>query len=103
MTDYENDKEAPATKKFCLEETKAPAGYALPENKITEIDFTRENLKTTGEYGDDEVTLVSQIENVKQGTPNLPMTGGAGVGILAAIGAAIVAAGAWFARRTSRA
>ena len=103
VTDYENDKEAPATKKFCLEETKAPAGYALPENKITEIDFTRENLKTTGEYGDDEVTLVSQIENVKQGTPNLPMTGGAGVGILAAIGAAIVAAGAWFARRTSRA
>ena len=103
VTDYENDAEAPATKKFCLEETKAPAGYALPENTITEIDFTRDNLKATGEYGDDEVTLVSQIENLKQGTPNLPMTGGAGVGILAAIGAAIVAAGAWFARRTSRA
>ncbi|MFA1455474.1 LPXTG cell wall anchor domain-containing protein [Corynebacterium diphtheriae] len=29
------------------------------------------------------------------------MTGGAGVGILAAIGAAIIGAGAWFARRNS--
>lgn len=45
---------------------------------------------------------MSEIENIKQGTPNLPMTGGMGVGILAAIGAAIVAAGAWFARRTAR-
>ncbi|MHD0227287.1 LPXTG cell wall anchor domain-containing protein [Corynebacterium diphtheriae] len=30
------------------------------------------------------------------------MTGGAGVGILAAIGAAIVVAGAWFARRGAK-
>ena len=68
-----------------------------------EIDFTRENIAKTGELnGDDKITLVSEIDNVKQDTPNLPMTGGAGVGILAAIGAAIVAAGAWFARRTAR-
>nr|WP_244659201.1 LPXTG cell wall anchor domain-containing protein [Corynebacterium diphtheriae] len=31
----------------------------------------------------------------------MPLTGGAGVGILAAIGAAIIGAGAWFARRNS--
>ncbi|CAB0981977.1 fimbrial assembly protein [Corynebacterium diphtheriae] len=43
-----------------------------------------------------------EIRNTKQGTPKLPMTGGAGVGILAAIGAAIVAAGAWFARRGAK-
>lgn len=103
VTDFEDNKEAPASKKFCLKETKAPAGYALPENNVTEIDFTRKNVAKTGELiGDDEITLVSEIDNVKQDTPNLPMTGGAGVGILAAIGAAIVAAGAWFARRTTR-
>lgn len=103
VTDFEDNKEAPATKKFCLKETKAPAGYALPEKNVTEIDFTRANIAKTGELnGDDKITLVSEIDNIKQDTPNLPMTGGAGVGILAAIGAAIVAAGAWFARRTAR-
>lgn len=104
LTDFEDNKEvAPVTKKFCLKETKAPAGYALPDNPVTEIEFTRANVSATGDLeGDDEITLVSEIDNIKQDTPNLPMTGGAGVGILAAIGAAIVAAGAWFARRTAR-
>ncbi|WP_311488795.1 SpaH/EbpB family LPXTG-anchored major pilin [uncultured Corynebacterium sp.] len=101
VTDFEDNKEAPATKKFCLKETKAPAGYAKLEDPI-EIDFTRENIKSTTD-GSDTVTLKKDIENVKQDTPNLPMTGGMGVGILAAIGAAIVAAGAWFARRGSKA
>ena len=104
VTDFEDGKEVvPASKKFCLKETKAPAGYALPEKNVTAIDFTRDNIAKTGELnGDDKITLVSEIDNIKQDTPNLPMTGGAGVGILAAIGAAIVAAGAWFARRTAR-
>ena len=103
VTDFEDNAEAPATKKFCLKETKAPAGYALPEKNVTEIEFTRDNISAEGNLeGDDKVTLVSEIENIKQDTPNLPMTGGAGVGILAAIGAAIVAAGAWFARRGSK-
>ncbi|CAB1027972.1 isopeptide-forming domain-containing fimbrial protein [Corynebacterium diphtheriae] len=42
-----------------------------------------------------------KVVNLDDTTPNLPMTGGAGVGILAAIGAAIIGAGAWFARRNS--
>lgn len=66
-----------------------------------EINFTRAEIGKTGE-GDDAVTLVADVENVKQDTPKLPMTGGMGVGILAAIGAAIVAAGAWFARRGAK-
>lgn len=105
VTDFADNKEiaAPDRKKFCLKETKAPAGYALPDKPVTEIEFTRDNIKKTGELaGDDEITLVSEINNIKRDTPNLPMTGGAGVGILAAIGAAIVAAGVWFARRSSR-
>lgn len=100
VTDFEDNQQAPKTKKFCLTETEAPAGYAKLDKPV-EVDFTRDNIAKTGE-GDDAVTLVSKIDNVKQDTPNLPMTGGAGVGILAAIGAAIVAAGAWFARRTAR-
>ena len=100
VTDFEDNKEVPATKKFCLKETKAPAGYAKLEDPI-EIDFTRENIANTAD-GSDTVTLEKDIENVKQDTPNLPMTGGMGVGILAAIGAAIVAAGAWFARRGAK-
>ncbi|MHC9966581.1 SpaH/EbpB family LPXTG-anchored major pilin [Corynebacterium diphtheriae] len=104
VTDFADSKEvASVTKKFCLKETKAPAGYALPDKNITEIEFTRNNISAKGDLeGDDDVTLVSEIENIKQGTPNLPMTGGAGVGILAAIGAAIVVAGAWFARRGAK-
>ena len=103
VTDFADNAQVTDVKKFCLKETKAPAGYALPEKNVTEIDFTRDNIAKTGELnGDDEITLVSEIDNIKQDTPNLPMTGGAGVGILAAIGAAIVAAGAWFARRTAR-
>ncbi|MCG7258274.1 MULTISPECIES: SpaH/EbpB family LPXTG-anchored major pilin [unclassified Corynebacterium] len=100
VTDFEDNKEAPATKKFCLVETKAPAGYAKLEKPV-EVDFTREDIARTGE-GDDAVTLVANVDNVKQDSPNLPMTGGMGVGILAAIGAAIVAAGAWFARRGAK-
>ena len=103
VTDFADNAQVTDIKKFCLKETKAPAGYALPENPVTEIEFTRENIAKTGELeGDDQVTLVSEIENIKQDTPNLPMTGGMGVGILAAIGAAIVAAGAWFARRGAK-
>ena len=103
VTDFEDNKEATATKKFCLKETKAPAGYVLPENNVTEIEFTRKNIAKTGELkGDDEVTLVSEIDNIKQDTPNLPMTGGAGVGLLGALGALIAAAGVWFARRNAK-
>ncbi|CAB0533463.1 isopeptide-forming domain-containing fimbrial protein [Corynebacterium diphtheriae] len=51
------------------------------------------------------VTVGSQGEgkvvNLDDTTPQLPLTGGAGVGILAVIGAAIIGAGAWFARRNS--
>ncbi|MHC2547869.1 SpaH/EbpB family LPXTG-anchored major pilin [Corynebacterium hesseae] len=100
VTDFADNAQVTDVKKFCLRETKAPAGYAKLDKPV-EINFTRKDIAATGE-GDDAVTLVANVDNVKQDTPNLPMTGGAGVGILAAIGAAIVAAGAWFARRTAR-
>ncbi|MEJ6018750.1 SpaH/EbpB family LPXTG-anchored major pilin [Corynebacterium sp. H113] len=85
--------------KYCLVETKAPEGYELLADPI---EFTLASTEagtlkpiTVGDKGEGKVV------NLEDTTPNLPMTGGAGVGILAAIGAAIVAAGAWFARRNS--
>lgn len=103
ITDFEDGKEVSETYKYCLVETEAPAGY----KKLTEpvkVTFTRNAVAATdsGLAGDDAVTLVAKVNNLRQDTPDLPMTGGAGVGILAAIGAAIVAAGAWFARRGTK-
>lgn len=101
VTDFEDNKEvAPVTKKFCLKELEAPAGYAKLDKPV-EIDFTRKDVENTDD-GTDTVTLAKNIDNIKQDTPKLPMTGGMGVGILTAIGAAIVAAGAWFARRGAK-
>lgn len=80
---------------YCLVETKSPAGYELLAAPV-EFKVLKENHGKIVKINDS-----GKIENLKDTTPNLPMTGGAGVGILAAIGAAIVAAGAWFARRTS--
>lgn len=100
VTDFENGAEIEPDSSYCLVETEAPDGYELLPNPV-EISFTRADLETTTE-GDDAVTLVSKVENVKSVTPQLPLTGGAGIGILAGLGALIVGAGAWTARRLSR-
>ena len=60
--------------------------------------FTREDLANTAD-GTDTITLKRTVENVKSVTPQLPLTGGAGIGIIAALGALIVGAGAWWAKR----
>lgn len=85
---------------YCLVETEAPKGYELlPEpikfdlKKQEVVDAQGSLIKKIGTNG--------KIENLKDTTPNLPMTGGAGIGILAALGALIIGAGAWLARRNS--
>lgn len=94
------------SKTFCLKEIEAPAGYATPQGDAAWHSFKIEaTQKKEGEkvVSGGTIKVASlEISNKKQGTPKLPMTGGAGVGILAAIGAAIVAAGAWFARRGAK-
>lgn len=93
-------------KTYCLKETEAPAGYATPQGEAAWSSFKitatpkKEGEKVVAGGTIENASL--EIENKKQDTPNLPMTGGMGVGILAAIGAAIVAAGAWFARRGAK-
>lgn len=93
---------------FCLKETEAPAGYVTPKDEKAWNSF---KITVTQQKGEDGQTVIEgakienaslEITNHKDNTPKLPMTGGAGVGILAAIGAAIVAAGAWFARRGAK-
>lgn len=100
LTDFQNNAEVTNPGKYCLKETKAPAGYVLPENPVTEVNFTRADVEDTADGS--AVALTAEVTNVKRDTPDLPLTGGAGVGILAAVGAAIVALGAWFARRNTK-
>ena len=89
---------------YCLIETKAPKGKELLPEALefklvaTETSPERVYKLVSVQVGANE----GEVVNSDDTTPNLPMTGGAGVGILAAIGAAIVAAGAWFARRGSK-
>lgn len=96
----ENDKQS----HYCLIETKAPKGKELLPEALefklvaTETSPERVYKLASVQVGANE----GEVVNSNDTTPNLPMTGGAGVGILAAIGAAIVAAGAWFARRGSK-
>lgn len=106
VNDFENNAEVTKDQQshYCLIEVKAPKGKELlPEA----LEFKLVASKTTPErvyelasvqVGDNK----GEVVNSDDTTPNLPMTGGMGIGILAAIGAAIVAAGAWFARRGAK-
>lgn len=97
---------------YCLVEKQAPQGYELLSKPI-QLELKKTNASTFSASTTDKAVDVqatktidvyeatATVKNVEDKTPNLPMTGGAGVGILAAIGAAIIGAGAWFARRNS--
>ena len=47
------------------------------------------------------MTLTKKVENVKSVTPQLPLTGGAGIGLIVGLGALIIGAGAWYAKRNT--
>ncbi|MCK7637347.1 SpaH/EbpB family LPXTG-anchored major pilin [Corynebacterium sp. P7202] len=79
--------------KYCLEEVKAPEGYELLVEPIV-VDVTT--------IGDDATSVDADITNIKSTSSKLPSTGGAGVGLLMALGALIVGAGAFAAKRSSR-
>lgn len=106
VNDFEDNAEVAADDQshYCLIETKAPKGKELLPEALefklvaTSTDPERKYELASVQVGANE----GEVVNSDDTTPNLPMTGGAGVGILAAIGAAIVAAGAWFARRGSK-
>lgn len=103
VTDFRNDEEIAKDDQdqYCLVETEAPEGYELLPTPIA-IEFTRMAVENTND-GTNAVTLRADVENVKSVAPQLPLTGGAGIGLLAALGGLVVAAGAWVARRMNRA
>ncbi|AFM08163.2 SpaH/EbpB family LPXTG-anchored major pilin [Corynebacterium pseudotuberculosis] len=104
VNDYANSTEGTPNlyKSYCLVETKSPKGYELfaaPisfEIKKSEVEGKEDPIRLLSEVGQD-----GKLKNLEDTTPNLPMTGGAGIGILAALGALIIGAGAWLARRNS--
>lgn len=106
VNDFEDNAEVAAGEQshYCLIEVKAPKDKELlPEalefNLVaTSTDPERVYQLASVQVGANE----GEVVNSDDTTPNLPMTGGMGIGILAAIGAAIVAAGAWFARRGAK-
>lgn len=85
---------------YCLVETKAPAGYELLPAPIY-VAFTEADLPAAPEARIKDI----EIDNVKKTTGEggfLPSTGGVGVGILIALGLAIVGLGGFAARRQSK-
>lgn len=106
VNDFENNAEVAKGQesRYCLIEVKAPKGKELLPKAIEFKLIAKE--KTPKRVYDLASVKVGpkdgEVVNSDDTTPKLPMTGGAGVGILAAIGAAIVAAGAWFARRGAK-
>ncbi|MBC6762451.1 pilus assembly protein [Corynebacterium sp. LK27] len=106
VNDFEDNAEVAADDQshYCLIETKAPKGKELlPEALEFKLVATSTAPERVYKLASVQVGAnEGEVVNSDDTTPNLPMTGGAGVGILAAIGAAVVAAGAWFARRGSK-
>ena len=106
VNDFEDNAEVTAGDQshYCLIETKAPKGKELlPEALEFKLVATSTDPDRVYKLASVQVGAnPGEVVNSDDTTPNLPMTGGAGIGILAAIGAAIVAAGAWFARRGSK-
>ncbi|MDO5034838.1 MAG: SpaH/EbpB family LPXTG-anchored major pilin [Actinomycetaceae bacterium] len=105
VTDYENDSQTvrPENQNYCLQETQAPAGYILPEGDaaITPFTITRADLVLAGGKATETVKVLPAIENTPSNTPDLPLTGGKGVGLLVVLGAAVAGAAVYSARRNS--
>lgn len=87
--------------KYCLFETKSPSGFELLAQPL---EFTLTASTDTNTVTASEIKVgnnAGEVVNLKDTTPKLPLTGGMGIGILAALGALIIAAGAYSAKRRS--
>ena len=112
VTNYRNNEEPPAEEvyKYCIKETKAPAGYSKDpnEHKITLTKDDRKKRDDKGAYvankaeGALRMNGVS-VNNIKSSVPTLPSTGGMGVLIIVLAGLAIIGGGVYAARRNSQA
>lgn len=97
VTDIENGAEQ-INKSYCLVETKAPRGF-VATGEVYPFKLTSDQA-TLGAVSPAQVE--KRIENERSDMPQLPLTGGMGIGILGAL-AVLVAGGAlWFARRANK-
>lgn len=84
-------------KSYCLVETKAPRGFvATSEVHKFKLVSKDETLNTQS-----PVQYEANIKNTRSEMPQLPLTGGMGIGLLAALAALVAGLAAWFARRAS--
>lgn len=83
------------SKEYWLQETKAPAGYVLPEGD-------KAWTKVTVKAGNSASVSPVVVENVQQDTPDLPLTGSAGTVLLMTGGVALVLIAAGTAVVTNR-
>ncbi|MBI8989881.1 SpaH/EbpB family LPXTG-anchored major pilin [Corynebacterium meridianum] len=83
--------------KYCLVETQAPEGYELLVNPVV-VEMTA----TSVDKDEDKTSQEAEVVNLKSTSSKLPSTGGAGVGLLMALGASILGLGAFAAKRASR-
>ena len=96
VTNIEDDSKE-IDKSYCLVETKAPSGYvATTEVHSFKLVSDDQKLNTTT-----PVQYDAKIENKRSEMPKLPLTGGMGIGLLAALGALIAGLAAWTARRAN--
>lgn len=82
---------------YCLVETKAPSGY-VATSEVHSFDLVSDEKKLNTST---PVQYEAKIENKRSEMPKLPLTGGMGIGILAALGALIAGLAAWTARRAN--
>lgn len=96
VTDVEDDA-TEINKNYCLKETKAPNGYvATTEVKSFKLASDSEKLGTN-----EPVKQEVKFENKRSEMPKLPLTGGMGIGVLAAIAILVAGGAVWFARRAN--
>ncbi|MCF4006816.1 SpaH/EbpB family LPXTG-anchored major pilin [Corynebacterium uropygiale] len=101
VTDFANNAVDEDGFQYCLVESQAPEGYELRPDPIM-ITFKSSDL-TAGESATGTPLAAQksvEVENISSVAPKLPATGGMGIGILMAIGAAVIGVGVWFARRS---
>lgn len=97
VTDWEDSKTA-IDKSYCLIETQAPAGY-VKNDSVIPFKLTRDDKTADVEY----IQAVKQVANTRSTVPQLPLTGGAGIGLVAVVGLLLLGGASYMGRGAKKA
>ena len=86
--------------KYCLVETKAPAGHELLSQPVV-VDFTVSDLQDTNSGSSYKYKDVT-IKNIAENAGKLPLTGAGGITLLVLLGIVLIGGGLFLARRNSK-